>query len=346
MNLILRIAVQLLAAFFLFLLCIQVIVIAAAWLFWPELLRSGTAASSQELFFMVLCAVLFLLTLLLIGWYLGKPIYYMMIWIRRLANGQYNDPARWDEIHTRRNHSLKFPYAVYKELFEHLRKLASTLKANEEALRQSEQTKREWIRGISHDLKTPLTYISGYSNMLINKEYGWSEAERLEFLTIIQQKADHLQELVQDLNETVHGQIPLRTERVDLVEIVRRTAADVGSAPWASGYLLRLDSESDLIMADCDPRLIMRAIRNLLVNAVVHNPEGTMITVRIMQRPDRTAEIRIEDNGIGFNDSVDRPGLGLSIAKQLVEAHGGKMNVHSKPNEGTSLSIRLQAEHI
>ncbi|AGN70620.1 sensor histidine kinase [Paenibacillus caseinilyticus] len=343
MKLIFRIALQLLAAFLLFLICIQLIVVAAAWLFWPELINSGTTAASHEIFFILLSGILFLLSLLLIGWYLGKPIYYMIMWIGRLANGQYDVPARWDEIHAPRRNSLKFPYAVYKELFENLRTLASTLKANEEALRKSEQTKQEWIRGISHDLKTPLTYISGYSSMLINQEYGWSETERKEFLAIIQQKAAHLQELVQDLNETVHGQIPLRTEIIDLIELVRRTAADVGSAPWAGGYLLRMDSESGPITAECDPKLITRAIRNLLVNAVIHNPEGTMITVRIAQHPDRAAEIRIEDNGIGFNETVERSGLGLSIAKQLIEAHGGTMNVYSKPNEGTTLSIRLQA---
>ncbi|MFD1954171.1 sensor histidine kinase [Paenibacillus thailandensis] len=342
MKLILRIALQLLAAFFLLLVCIQVIVIAAAWLFWPELLMAGTTTGQYEIFVAALCAVLFLLTLLLIGWYLGKPVYFMMVWISRLANGQYDVPRRWSEIHSRRSKSLKFPYAVYKELFEHLRTLASTLEANEKALQQAEQTKREWIRGISHDLKTPLTYISGYSNMLISKEYRWSEAEREEFLAIIQQKAAHVQELVQDLNETVHGQIPLRAEKVDIVELVRRTVADVGSAPWANGYLFRMDSELSQIPADCDPKLLTRAIRNLLVNAVVHNSEGTTIAVRV-SRLREAAEIRIEDNGTGFSETAEHSGLGLSIAKQLIEAHGGTLTVHSKPNEGTTLSIGLPA---
>ncbi|MFE5319256.1 sensor histidine kinase [Paenibacillus sp. NPDC056579] len=346
----LRIALQLLTAFFVLVVCIQTIAIVTAWLFWPQLL-SGNRSAHYEIFVVTLCALLFLLTLLLIGWYLGKPVYFMMVWIRLLASGQYDAPHRWNEIHSRKRGMLKLPYAVYKELFEHLRMLSSTLRRNEEALQESEQVKREWIRGISHDLKTPLTYISGYSAMLMNSEYRWSVEEQKEFLSIIHQKAVHLQELVQDLNETPHGQIPLKVEKTDIVELVRRTVADVSSAPWATGYLFTMNPEPDRIWVTCDPKLMTRAIRNLLVNAVVHNPEGTKIAVRISQRHDRTTEIQIEDNGVGFGEmrglndetSSARSGLGLSIANKLIEAHDGHLVVHSKPSEGTTLSIRLLA---
>jgi len=352
-NVILRIALQLLGAFFILFVCIQTIAIVTAWLFWPQMFLSGESSSYYEIFVVALCALLFLLSLLLIGWYLGKPVYVMMVWIRCLANGQYDIPLLGNEIHSRKRGTLKIPYAVYKELFEHLRMLASTLRKNEEELRESEQMKREWIRGISHDLKTPLTYISGYSAMLINSEYRWSAEEQKQFLSIIQQKAVHLQELVQDLNETIYGQIPLKAEEADIVELVRRTMADVSSAPWATGYLFMMDPERERMSLFCDPKLMTRVIRNLLVNAVVHNPEGTEIVVRISQLVDRRIEIRVEDNGVGFSEtfvksgsdqtSSERSGLGLTIAKKFVEAHGGYFIVYSKPNEGTSISIRLQA---
>ncbi|HZG17047.1 MAG TPA: HAMP domain-containing sensor histidine kinase [Candidatus Bathyarchaeia archaeon] len=355
MNVILRIALQLLAAFIILFVCIQTIAIVTAWLFWPQMFLSGESSGYYEIFLVTLCALLFLLSLLLIGWYLGKPVYLMMVWIRSLASGQYDIPLHWNEIHSRKRGTLKLPYAVYKELFEHLRMLASTLRKNEEALLESEQMKREWIRGISHDLKTPLTYISGYSAMLINSEYSWSTAEQKQFLSIIQQKAVHLQELVQDLNETIYGQIPLKAEEADIVELVRRTVADVSSAPWATGYLFMMDPEPERISVCCDPKLMTRAIRNLLVNAVVHNPEGTEIVVRLSQLLDRTTEIRVEDNGVGFSETLiqrgsdktssERSGLGLTIAKKFVEAHGGDFIVYTKPNEGTSISIRLQAAH-
>ncbi|UVI29203.1 sensor histidine kinase [Paenibacillus spongiae] len=350
MNFMLRIALQLLAFFFLFVF-MQMITAVTVQFFWPQGLTDENGLSSSQIYILVLYAVLFLLTLLLIGWYLWKPVYFIIVWIRSLARGQYDIPIHWDEIHTRKSGTLKIPYAIYKELFEHLQMLANTLQKNEKKLQELEQTKQEWIRGIAHDLKTPLTFISGYSTMLINTEYQWSETEQKKFLSVIQQKAAHLQELVQDLNETIHGQIPLKAEVVDIVELVRRTVADVSSAPWATGRQFMMDSDPDQIQGSCDPKLLTRAIRNLLVNAVVHNPEGTRIAVRISQLHDRTTEIQIEDDGIGFSETLvksdealpssERSGLGLSIAKQLIEAHGGDLIVTSKPNEGTSLSIRL-----
>ncbi|MCQ6264704.1 HAMP domain-containing histidine kinase [Fictibacillus sp. WQ 8-8] len=351
MNFMLRIALQLLLAFFFLFVCIQVIVIVTAWLFWPQMITDGKSSGTYEIYAVILCAVLFLLTLLLIGWYLGKPVYFIVVWIRRLASGQYDDPLRWHEIHSREKEKLKMPYSVYKELFEHLRLLGNTLQKNEKDLQNSERAKREWIQGISHDLKTPLTYISGYSTMLINAEYRWSKEEQREFLSLIQQKAAHLQELVQDLNETIEGEIPLKSKEADIIELVRRTVADVSSAPWAADYVFIMNSKPDQIRVFCDQKLLTRAIRNLLVNAVVHNPKGTRIAVHVSQLQDRVMEIRIEDNGIGFSKTLiksnsalttsERSGLGLFIAQQLIEAHNGELTIISKPNEGTCLSIKL-----
>lgn len=354
MNFMLRIAVQLLAIFLFLLICILSIVFGVAWLFWPQLIRTGNSSEHYEIFVVALCLLLFLATLLLIGWYLGKPLYYIVIWIRRLAHGQYVPPPEWDNLRSGKLGGLKFRYAIYKELFEHLRMLTSTLQQNDQTLREVEQTKREWIQGISHDLKTPLTYISGYSAMLAHPDYQWSDTEQREFLSVIQRKAAHLQELVQDLNETIQGGIPLKTEKADIVELVRRTVADVSSAPWAADYLFAMDADPDRITVSCDPKLVTRAVRNLLVNAVVHNPAGTRIMVRTARLYDQTEEIRIEDDGVGFNETLvngddslptlEPAGLGLSIARKFIEAHGGSLRVHSKPGEGTLLSIKLPAE--
>lgn len=355
MNFMLRIALQMLAAFVFLLICIQVIIIGVAWLFWPDLIRTGSTSNHYEIFVVVLCSVLFVVTLLLIGWYLGKPIYIMILWIRRLVSGRFDPPPGWKDLRSDHKGTLKIPYSIYKEVFEHLRMLGSTLQNNEKALREAEQSKQEWIRGISHDLKTPLTYISGYSAMLVHPDYRWSETEQTEFLSVIQQKAAHLQELVEDLNETVNGPIPLNAEHTDIVELVRRTVADVSSAPWAVGYAFVMESEPEQLSLSCDPKLMTRAIRNLLVNAVVHNPENTQIEVRIKLLDLRIAEIRIKDNGVGFNQLAERDtiqstnehaGLGLSIAKKFIEANGGKITVQSSLGEGTSIMIRLQAEHI
>ncbi|MEF3302536.1 sensor histidine kinase [Paenibacillus sp. GYB003] len=351
MKFMLRVALQLLAAFFLLFVVVQSIVIATIYFIWPEAGSDENSLNRYAIFVQVLCVILFFLTLLVAGWYLGRPIYFIIVWIKSLANGKYDAPLRWEEIQPRKGGTLKRPYSVYRELFEHLQMLAATLQKNEEELRASERLKEEWIRGISHDLKTPLTYITGYSTILMNQEYGWSEAERREFLSIIQQKAIHLQELVHDLNENIQGQLPLKKDQTDLVELVRRAVADLSSAPWANGHSFKMDSDQRRIIADCDPKLLTRAIRNLLVNAVIHNPDGTEIAIFTSVVPGNIAEIKIEDNGVGFSQSgvhgdaattsSGREGLGLSIAKQIVHAHGGELIVSSRPDEGTSIVMKL-----
>ncbi|MBW7454397.1 sensor histidine kinase [Paenibacillus sepulcri] len=348
MSFMIRIALLLLLVVVIFSLSVQLVLFVTLELLWPNAKNSV----GLELYGLGVAGFFFLFTLLLIGWYLGKPIYGMIVWIRQLANGNYEVPESWIAIHSRKKDTLKRPYALYKELYDHLLLLTNTLKENHQDKLKSEQVKQEWIQGISHDLKTPLTYISGYSAMLLNPGYQWSEAEQKEFQSVIGQKAAHLQELVQDLNENIHTQIPIKLNEVDLIELVRRTLADVSSAPWASGYSLMLDSSETLgLVVSCDSKLLMRSLRNLLVNAIVHNPEGTEIEVHIKRGGDQIAEIDVVDNGIGINDSLSkgenatssqgRSGLGLSIAKQLIEAHGGKMSVMSQINKGTSISIKL-----
>jgi signal transduction histidine kinase len=347
MSFMIRIALLLLLVVVIFSLSVQLVMIVTLEIFWPNAKNSV----GIEWYGIGVAGFFFLFTLLLIGWYLGKPIYSIIVWVRQLANGNYEVPESWNVIHSRKKDTLKQPYALYKELYDHLLLLTNTLKENHQDKLKSEQVKQEWIRGISHDLKTPLTYISGYSAMLLNPGYEWSDAEQKEFQSIIGQKAAHLQELVQDLNETVHAQIPVKKEDVDLIELVRRTLADVGSAPWASGYSLLLDSKPIGLVVSCDSRLLMRALRNLLVNAIVHNPEGTEIVVHIKRDGDQIAEIVVVDNGNGISDTLaegeyasssqGHSGLGLSIARQLIEAHGGKLSVLSQINKGTSISIQL-----
>lgn len=144
MNFMLRIALQLLAAFIVLLICIQVIIFGVAWLFWPDLIRTGSTSNHYEIFVVVMCSVLFVVTLLLIGWYLGKPIYIMILWIRRLVSGRFDPPPGWKDLRSDDKGTLKIPYSIYKEVFEHLRMLGSTLQNNEKALVAMPNILQKW----------------------------------------------------------------------------------------------------------------------------------------------------------------------------------------------------------
>ncbi|GAA0852691.1 hypothetical protein GCM10008915_71380 [Bifidobacterium pullorum subsp. gallinarum] len=355
MSFMIRIALKLLLAFIFMLAGIYALLALFSVFIAPNLTEG-----SVEMFVLVSGGFLFMLVLLFFGWYIGRPFYYMIVWVRYLAKGIYEAPVHWQTIHSeKKTGKLKGPYALYHELFDHLMTLTSTLKQIEQDKRDAEQVKREWISGISHDLKTPLTYISGYSSMLMNEGYPWSEEERKEFLSIIHQKADHLRELVQDLNETIDDQIPIQREDLDLIELVRRIAADVISAPGATNYFLTIDSKPERLRLKCDSKLLTRALRNLLVNAIAHNPAGTEITIRITQNESQVVELSVEDNGVGFSfneanqkhfdqdsPSSGRSGLGLSIARQFIQSLGGELTIRSQKNQGTSITIQLPTETI
>ncbi|MGG4108845.1 HAMP domain-containing sensor histidine kinase [Paenibacillus lautus] len=292
-------------------------------------------------------------------WYLGKPLVYLMKWITLLAGDKYEAPPLKRSFY-KGNGKLKNPYHLYEGLIMHMRKLTANLQNNAMERDRMDELKREWGAGISHDLKTPLTYIKSYASMLLSPQYGWNDSEKTKFLWEIQQKTEHLEELIQDLNlsfQMDHQNIPLSATSGDIVDFVRRIAADVGNDPRASKHELNCDALEERIDASYDPKLFERALYNLLMNAVLHNPPGTTISISVYR--DERIHIVIKDDGVGMSEETMRylfhryyrgsttkqksegTGLGMAIAKQLVLAHQGDISVTSRTNEGTAVEISL-----
>ncbi|PUA39098.1 sensor histidine kinase [Paenibacillus elgii] len=291
--------------------------------------------------------------------YLGKPLVYMMAWIQRLAEGDYAaSPLEEQPIH-KRNGKLKRPFRLYLEVLHHLQKLTEVLHTNRVEREQLDKFKQDWGAGISHDLKTPLTYIKSYSTLLLSSDYSWSDSEKERFVKEIAEKTRHLEELIGDLNlsfQTDFGQLPMEANDGDLTDFVRRIVADVANDPRASEQELEFEEDGRLV-ASFDPKLLGRALNNLLINAVIHNSPRTRIAAKVY-RTDR-AHIVIEDNGEGMDEDTRRylfqryyrggsternsegTGLGLAIAKQLVLVHRGDIEVTSEPGVGTTILISL-----
>ena len=352
MRVMLRIVVYLVVTFVIMFILTSVI-LAAISILWPEMMEKGVAP-------LAVFGSMYFISLIAYGWYVGKPVYYMIRWIQHLAYGDYHPPVQRKEIYSRKTNKLKGSYRVYKELIDHLQTLTQTLKKNDRERRKMDRMKKEWMAGVSHDLKTPLTYITGYSTMLLSNRYHWSEEEQKEFLMEIQGKAEHMNELIQDLNLSFRlegSNYPLEMEKGDVVELVRRTVADVASAPWANGYSLSFETVESRLHMRVDAKLFKRALRNLLVNSVTHNPKGTRIRVTLQKL--KEIRISIEDNGKGMDEeTVDHlfqkyyrgtstdaiaegTGLGMAVAQQLISAHNGHIQVKSRVNEGTTMHIVL-----
>lgn len=283
------------------------------------------------------------------GWYIALPIYHIIGQIGRLAIGDYSEAPK-----ARRSDWL------FRELICQLHTLGAELERSKRERMRLEDRQKEWMAGISHDLKTPLTYIKGYASMLRAPQYEWNPVEQSRFIAEIEQKACHMEALIGDLSLTFRldeQSMPLQTTTRDLIEYVRRIVADVANDLRAMRHDLEFESLLDRAEMTFDSKLLQRALHNLLLNAVVHNPPGTRIRVTVL--PGASLAIEISDNGRGMDEeTVERlfqryyrgttteddsagTGLGMAIARQIVAAHGGRIAVASRIGAGTSVTVRL-----
>lgn len=223
----------------------------------------------------------------------------------------------------------------------------------------------EWIETLSHELGMPLTAIKGYASALLLDEVDWSLAKRQEFLQLIEDECDLMEALLSDLlNSAI---IDLDTFSLDLQplrlsQIARVIAEEMDRR--TEKHRLIVDFPSNMPLVKGDARWIKQVFRNLLDNAIKYSPNGGLVVIRGEVRPTDVV-ISISDQGMGIppEDSIlifekyeraesylDREitgsGLGLPIARRIIEVHGGHIWVNSKINQGTTLSFSLPHEMI
>ncbi|WP_377520337.1 sensor histidine kinase [Priestia megaterium] len=322
----------------------------------PPILGIGKVEENVIFITLFILISLFLYAIFFI-WYMGKPLIYVMGWIKNLANKEYQI-ASIKATEIKRNEKLKRPYILYQEVFDHMQRLTNAIKENEREREKLNEFKREWGAGVSHDLKTPLTYIKSYSAMLLTDDYEWNDEEKERFITDIQKKASHLEELINDLNLSFQmdsEKIPINKTNHHFVEFLRRVVAEVANDPRSIGQNLSFSTSEDDIELSFDPKLLGRALYNLLINAVVHNPPNTIITISLFK--DDQLRLIIKDDGIGMDEKTQKnlfnkyyrggtteqrsegTGLGMLIARQLIKAHKGQIDVVSKLSEGTCIHL-------
>jgi signal transduction histidine kinase len=310
---------------------------------------------------------LFLVLLIVTFWYarkFGVPLITMMKWIQNLGSGLYEQPLDFHQrpILLNKEGKLKRKYRLYKDLIATLSQLTVALKENEAQRHKMTQTREEWISGLSHDLKTPLASISGYAQMLETENYSWTERETKEFAGIIAEKSAYMMELLEDLTLTYrlkNQALPITKEQVDINDFIRRAIIHFINDPANNDKEFIFQPYNGKALASIDPKWFQRIIDNLIANAIKYNPSGTAITVSISPIEQHLLIITITDNGKGMDnetleklfqryyrgtntsDTSNGTGLGLTITKQLVQLHGGSINVKSAPHKGTTVRIIL-----
>lgn len=323
----------------------------------------GTTFSNQNLFLFALTTLI----LLAIGtfWYarkFGAPLLVMMQWIQNLGNGQYEEPTNDNKgsLITNKKGKVKKKYRLYKDLIDTLEQLTATLKIHQHQQKTLERTREDWISGLSHDLKTPLSSISGYAQMLESSDYEWSAKETREFASIMNEKSSYMMELLEELTLTFrlkNQALPLAKEQMDINEFIRRIVIHFINDPSNTELKFTFVAAPQSIRANIDPMWFQRIIDNLIANAVKYNPPGTEIKISVSTIEQHLFVVLIEDDGRGMeteildklfdryyrgtntHDTSTGTGLGLAITKQLVQLHDGSIHVDSMPENGTAVRV-------
>ncbi|ALS77285.1 HAMP domain-containing histidine kinase [Planococcus sp. ANT_H30] len=323
----------------------------------------GTTFSNQNLFLFALTTLI----LLAIGtfWYarkFGAPLLVMMQWIQNLGNGQYEEPTNENKgsLITNKKGKIKKKYRLYKDLIDTLEQLTATLKIHQHQQKTLERTREDWISGLSHDLKTPLSSISGYAQMLESSDYEWSAKETREFASIMNEKSFYMMELLEELTLTFrlkNQALPLAKEQIDINEFIRRIVIHFINDPSNTELKFTFVAAPQSIRVNIDPMWFQRIIDNLIANAVKYNPSGTEIKISVSTIEQHLFVVLIEDDGKGMemeimeklfdryyrgtntHDTSTGTGLGLAITKQLIQLHDGSIHVESMPEKGTAVRV-------
>ena len=246
--------------------------------------------------------------------------------------------------------------ALEKEMIR-LENLKIEQQAKQEALRA------DLLRMISHDLRTPLTSISGNAGLLLENENAFSQEKKKELYQDIYNDAMWLYDLVENLlfiTRIENGTMQLNQQPEMIEDIFREAIHHLGRNKRNHNISVRL--EDDLLMANMDARLIIQVLVNLMNNAIKYSPDGGIITCRLLETHNHVI-MSITDQGLGIpKDSIshifDRfyrvdkarsraqggTGLGLAISKEVIQLHGGRIWVESREGEGSTFYISLPYE--
>lgn len=302
---------------------------------------------------------LFIFTILFsiwLGYRFGRPLLYFLNRIEKLSIKDYESPHD-KKLRSTKSGRFKRKYRIYEDVDKSLTRLANTLKDNEEKIIKTEKLREDWITGLSHDLKTPLSSIYGYSAMLSSPEYSWSSEEVQSFAKTMQEKSLYMNALIEDLTYTYqlkNEAVQLHRERINLLKFLK---SYVDACDWNDIQEPRGNKHTTVYL---DAKLFKRVLDNLVGNAVKHTPNDTKIYLEIYEKGSQAC-LTIRDEGPGipkvvvdnlFNryyrgtnttSETSGTGLGLAIAKQLIEAHNGIIKVESS-NTGTLVTVIFPKE--
>ncbi|OMD67890.1 hypothetical protein BSK62_06670 [Paenibacillus odorifer] len=301
--------------------------------------------------FLFIFLIVDVLIVILIGFLFGKkltaPLHTLIEGIQQLRE--------------RRFKKMPTPKGVYEDVFRNMNELSEKLDRHEEERKRLDQMREEWISNVSHDMKTPLASIQGYAEFINDSATDLTAQELQEYTSIIKSKSMYMKDLLDDLNLTTrlrNHQLSLQFEEVNLVQFLREMTIELLNDPTFGERQIEFEANVAKAMHKVDKKLLKRAILNLIYNALVHNDENVVVKIRVDTGPESHTRISISDNGHGIpakdleqiferyyrgtnTTSKHGTGLGMAIARDIIWAHEGKLDMTSIENTGTTIIILL-----
>jgi len=225
-------------------------------------------------------------------------------------------------------------------------------------LKEAEKVRREFTANVSHELKTPLTSINGYAEMISN---GMAEGEEVKkFAGIIQKEGTRLLTLIEsilNLSKLEDESVEKTYEEIDLYETIKDVVHKL--KPQAASHKVNLEVDGEITHVKANKRMIEDLVYNLIDNAIKYNVENGNVLVSV-KNEENNGLISVKDTGIGIpqeeqdriferfyridksrSKKIEGSGLGLSIVKHIVEYHNGSITLESEVGKGTTITIKL-----
>lgn len=274
--------------------------------------------------------------------------------VKPIVSGIQSLPAE-EDVHIKEK-------GLLSELAANINKTSEILQSQRRQLRKKETARANWIAGVSHDIRTPLSMVMGYAGQLESDD-RLPEDDRKK-ASVIVSKSRQMKNLINDLNlasKLEYNMQPINPVRQNLVAVIRQVVVDFINTDIDDKHPIEWETDEDLkvCFADIDEDLMKRAVSNLIQNCINHNEQGCHIFVRVMTGED-TCMIVVADDGSGATDeqieklnrsphymicdentTKQRHGLGLLIVKQIVTAHGGVTEIGHSSYGGFSVTLIL-----